>query len=60
MTDRFLGLAKEQYTTLGQVDADVQVGLGTLYYMMGEYESARDCWIAALAERPDVGSDFFP
>ncbi|OCF33079.1 hypothetical protein I316_05124 [Kwoniella heveanensis BCC8398] len=53
VTDSFLSLAREQYQSGGQVDPDVQVGLGTLYYMMGEYERARECWVAALNERPD-------
>jgi peroxin-5 len=55
LTTSFLDLAREQYTTKGEVDPDVQVGLGTAYYMMGEYEEARKCWVAALGERPDVG-----
>jgi hypothetical protein len=54
MTSSFLSLAKEQYTRKGQVDPDVQVGLGTLYYMMGDYDDARDCWVAALGEKPNV------
>ena len=54
MTDRFLTLARDQYTSSGQVDPDVQVGLGTLYYMMGDYIEARECWVAALGERPNV------
>jgi peroxin-5 len=54
VTNSFLNLAREQYASSGTVDPDVQVGLGTLYYMMGEYGEARDCWVAALGERPDV------
>lgn len=54
MTNSYLNLAREQYASNGTVDPDVQVGLGTLYYMMGEYGEARDCWVAALGERPDV------
>ncbi|KAL1412059.1 Peroxisomal membrane signal receptor PTS1 [Vanrija albida] len=53
MTDQFLALAREQYANAGHVDPDVQVGLGTLYYMMGEFGEARSCWVAALGERPD-------
>lgn len=56
LTDSFLALARDQYaSSKGTVDPDVQVGLGTAYYMMGEYEEARNCWVAALGERPDVG-----
>lgn len=54
MTDRFLALARDQYQQKSNVDPDVQVGLGTLYYMMGEFGEARSCWVAALSERPDV------
>jgi peroxin-5 len=50
----FLSLAREQYAAHGNVDPNVQVGLGTLYYMMGDYGEARDCWVAALGERPNV------
>ena len=35
MRDRFLGLARDQYGLNGAVDPDVQVALGTMYYMMG-------------------------
>ena len=52
VSESYLALARDQYNNKGQVDPDVQVGLGTLYYMMGEYGEARDCWVAALGERP--------
>jgi peroxin-5 len=59
LTDSFLALARDQYgSSRGTVDPDVQVGLGTAYYMMGEYEEARNCWVAALGERPDVSGLF--
>jgi len=56
VTDMFLDLARQQYSDKGIVDPDVQVGLGTLYYMMGEYGEATDCWTAALGERPNVST----
>lgn len=54
MTEQYLSLARAQYASQGVVDPDVQVGLGTLYYMQGEFGEARSCWVAALGERPDV------
>ena len=56
LRDSYLSLAREQFAQGGHVDSHVQVALGTLYYMMEEYGEARDCWVAALAERPDVRS----
>jgi peroxin-5 len=56
LTEQYLAVARHQYETKGEVDPDVQVGLGTLYYMMGEYGDARGCWVNALGERPDVST----
>lgn len=54
LRDSLLALAREQYSREGKVDPDVQVALATVYYMMGEYDEARDCWVNAVVERPDV------
>jgi len=40
----------------GVMDADVQSGLGVLYYTASAYQEARDCFEAALATRPDVST----
>ncbi|WVW81525.1 hypothetical protein I302_103520 [Kwoniella bestiolae CBS 10118] len=53
MAERFLSLAREQWQNTQSVDPNVQVGLGTLYYMMDNYEEARGCWTNALGEKPD-------
>jgi peroxin-5 len=53
VTDAFLALARNQHEA-GEMDADVQIALGVLFYGRGEYEHARDCFQSALAARPDV------
>ncbi|KAF8070667.1 hypothetical protein FPV67DRAFT_1035722 [Lyophyllum atratum] len=51
ITDLFLSLARSQHME-GTVDADVQIGLGVLFYTNGEYDMAKDCFESALAVRP--------
>jgi peroxin-5 len=53
VTDIFIAAA--QLSPNGtNMDADVQVGLGVLFYGDEEYERAVDCFVAALNIRPNV------
>jgi peroxin-5 len=60
VTDRFMEAARKgpSASTIRDrmfrpVDADVQVGLGVLFYNAGEYEKAVDCFASAVSVKPD-------
>ncbi|KAL0074095.1 hypothetical protein J3Q64DRAFT_1637866 [Phycomyces blakesleeanus] len=52
VTDMFLSAAR-QAPDGQQMDPDVQVGLGVLFYGSGDLEKAVDCFVAALKGRPN-------
>ena len=56
VTEAFLKVAREQFNR-GEVDPDVQIGLGVLFYTSSDYDRAKDCFEAALSIRPRVSSD---
>jgi peroxin-5 len=51
LTDVFLGLARTQHSR-GEMDPDVQIALGVLFYTNSEYDRAKDCFESALSVRP--------
>ena len=54
ITDLFLNLACSQHSQ-GQMDPDLQMALGVLFYTNGNYyNQAQDCFVAALNVRPKV------
>ncbi|WFD32466.1 Peroxisomal membrane signal receptor PTS1 [Malassezia sp. CBS 17886] len=48
----FLKAAREN-AAQGQMDPEIQIGLGVLFYSSSSFEQARDCFKAALESRPD-------
>ena len=53
ITDLFLNLARTQHSQ-DQMDPDLQIALGILFYTNGDYNQAQDCFAAALNVRPKV------
>ncbi|RKP08330.1 hypothetical protein THASP1DRAFT_15821 [Thamnocephalis sphaerospora] len=51
--DSFLIAARSSDGVTRDMDPDVQVGLGILFYGGGEYEKAIDCFVSALESRPE-------
>ena len=48
-----LNLARKHHAE-GRMDEDLQVALGVLFYSVGEYNRAQDCFSTALTVRPKV------
>ncbi|KAJ7045695.1 hypothetical protein C8F04DRAFT_1065827 [Mycena alexandri] len=51
LTEVFIDLARTQHSR-GEMDADVQIALGILFYTNSEYDRAKDCFETALSVRP--------
>ena len=51
VTQAFLEYARVQHSK-GIVDADLQAGLGVLFYTSNQFDRAKDCFEAALSIRP--------
>ncbi len=58
VTEAFLDVARQQHAQ-GTVDADVQTGLGVLFYTNRDYDGARDCFESALKGKV-AGLSVFP
>lgn len=54
VTEVFLNLVRAQHSAEGQVDPEVQIGLGVLFYTNSEFDRAKDCFESALSTRPGV------
>ncbi|KIM45315.1 hypothetical protein M413DRAFT_441996 [Hebeloma cylindrosporum] len=51
ITHLFMEQARSQHGQ-DQMDPDLQIALGVLFYTNGDYERAQDCFVAALNVRP--------
>ncbi|KAJ7747387.1 hypothetical protein B0H16DRAFT_931027 [Mycena metata] len=51
LTEVFIDLARTQHSR-GEMDPDVQIALGILFYTNSEYDRAKDCFETALSVRP--------
>lgn len=51
VTQAFLDYARVQHSR-GIVDADLQAGLGVLFYTSNQFDRAKDCFEAAISVRP--------
>ncbi|KAJ7268818.1 hypothetical protein B0H12DRAFT_1252171 [Mycena haematopus] len=51
LTQVYLDLARTQHSR-GEMDPDVQIALGILFYTNSEYDRAKDCFESALSARP--------
>jgi peroxin-5 len=54
VADLFMRVARHQHEKKQPLDADVQLGLGVLFYNQGDYDKAIDCFKTALSVRPNV------
>lgn len=53
ITELFLNVARTQHGQ-NQMDPDLQIGLGVLFYTNGDYNRAQDCFVTALNVKPKV------